>query len=577
MQPNDIDTASAGALSDVIKTLPLVGQLISEARRPSQFSPLEKFLEKCQKLFKAEACAIFIVREGLAELEAQRGYTYPGGTPSDLDSLRTQLTYRVDSPGRSGDSRFDGITGWIASNGKEFCADSWEEIRTHPSHTGKPDSLKVWEESRPFRCMFAVPLKLYEKTIGILKVENKLDPQGRGLTFGEMDKQLMRTLADCLSMSIENVHLRAELGLGKGIDSDLSRNRALSSPSVETLASLAERLDHSGMANVIERTPMHIEIALQQALPTILTGSFDQLIIAGMGGSALPAELVMDAFSERIRVPVRVIRHYVLPPPVNEKTLVIVSSFSGNTEETLSVVEPFPAKAPNLVVITAGGRLAALANERAYSLIEVPYRREPKGFQPRSAVGYFATYFARVLGSAGLMDDPTADLESVIGFLRGVDVRPVAEEFARWLGPRIPLVYVDEVHRMSIARTAKIKFNENSKRPAFFNGLPETNHNEMIGFSNKRLGDFGLMYLHDPASHPRIRERFNVMKEVFLHEGLHNVAFREWEIPGETKIQRIFAAINFADWCSYTLALLDGVDPTPVALVESFKQVLAEQ
>ncbi len=574
MEPDELDTASAGALSDVIKTLPLVSQLISEARRPGLFSAFEKFLEKCQELFKAEACAIFIVREGLAELEAQRGYT-TGGTPSDLDSLRKQLTYRVDPPAPPGDSRFDGITGWIASNGKEFCANSWEEIRSNSSHTGKADSLKVWDDSRPFRCMFAVPLKLYEKTIGILKVENKLDPEGRGITFGEMDKQLMRTLADCLSMSIENVYLRAELGMGKGVDSDLGPNRSLSSPSRETLASLAERLDHSGMANVIERTPVHIEIALQQALPTIPTGPFDQVIIAGMGGSALPAELVMDAFSERIGVPVRVIRHYGLPSSVNEKSLVVVSSFSGNTEETLSIVEPFPEKAPNLVVITAGGRLAALANERGYSLIEIPYRREPEGFQPRSAVGYFATYFARVLSSAGLLDDPTADLESVIGFLRRVNIRPVAEEFARWLGPRIPLVYTDEVHRMSIARTAKIKFNENSKRPAFFNGLPEANHNEMIGFSNRGKGDFGILYLHDSASHPRIRERFNVMTKVFLQEGLHNVAFREWEIPGETKIQKIFAAINFADWCSYTLALLDGVDPTPVALVESFKQVLA--
>jgi len=365
--------------------------------------------------------------------------------------------------------------------------------------------------------------------------------------------------------------------MGKRGDSDLGGARSFSSPSGETLAALAERLDHSGMATVIERTPIHIEIALQQELPTIPPGPFDQVIIAGMGGSALPAELVIDAFSERLKVPLRVVRHYVLPSSVNERTLVIVSSFSGNTEETLSVVEPFPEKATNLVVITAGGRLAKLSRERGYSLIEIPYKREPEGFQPRSAVGYFATYFARVLSAAGLLDDPIADLQSVIGFFREAQIRPAAEEFASWLGQRIPVIYTDEVHRMSIARTAKIKFNENSKRPAFFNGLPEANHNEMIGFSNRGIGDFGILYLHDPASHPRIRERFNVMKKVFLREGLQNVAFREWEIPGETKIQRIFAAINFADWCSYTVALLDGVDPTPVALVESFKQVLAEE
>ena len=574
MQSNDVESASAGALSEVIKSLPLVGQLISEARRPGLFSVLEKFLEKCQKLFQAEACTIFIVRGGVAELEAYRGYA---GTASDLDTIREQLTYRVDPPAQSGETVFDGITGWIASNGKEFCANSLEEIRSHSSHKGKPDSLKVWDDRRPFRCMFAVPLKLYDKTIGILKVENKLDPEQCGTTFGEMDKQLMRTIADCLSMSIENVHLRAELAMGKGVEPDLSSNQSLPSPPAETLAALAERLDHSGMATVIERTPMHIEIALHQALPPISKGPFDQVIIAGMGGSALPAELVIDAFSDRIRVPISVVRHYVLPSSVSEKTLVIVSSFSGNTEETLSIVEQFPGKAPNLVVITAGGRLAALAHERGYSLIEIPYRREPDGFQPRSAVGYFATYFARVLNSAGLLEDPTGELESVIGFLRGADIRPAAEEFARWLGPRIPIIYTDEVHRMSIARTAKIKFNENAKRPAFFNGFPEANHNEMIGFSHKGMGEFAILYLHDPVSHPQIRQRFNVMKKVFLQEGLHHVEFREWEIPGETKVQKIFAAINFADWCSYTLALLDGVDPTPVALVESFKQVLAEE
>ena len=261
MQSNDIDTASAGVLSEVIKALPLVSQLISEARRPGPASVFEKFLEKCQELFNAEVCAIFIVREDLAELEAHRGYA--GATAWDMDGLRRQLTYRVDPSAAPGDSGFDGITGWIASNGREFCADSWEEIKGHASHSGKPDGLKVWDESRPFRCMFAVPLKLYDKTIGILKVENKLDPEGRGITFGEMDKQLMRTLADCLSMSIENVHLRAELGIGKSVDSDLSRNRSLSLPGEEALASLAKRLDRSGMANVIERTPMHIEIALR--------------------------------------------------------------------------------------------------------------------------------------------------------------------------------------------------------------------------------------------------------------------------------------------------------------------------
>src|SRR4030095_16307831 len=121
--------------------------------------------------------------------------------------------------------------------------------------------------------------------------------------------------------------------------------------------------------------------------------------------------------------------------------------------------------------------------------------------------GYFVTFFARVLAGVGVMNDVTARLGGVPGFLRGIDFRQDAESVARWLQDRMPVVYTDEVHLNSIARITKIKFNENSKRPAWFNALPEANHNEMIGFM-QQFGKFGLLYLHDPASHPRIRQRF---------------------------------------------------------------------
>jgi glucose/mannose-6-phosphate isomerase len=137
------------------------------------------------------------------------------------------------------------------------------------------------------------------------------------------------------------------------------------------------------------------------------------------------------------------------------------------------------------------------------------------------------------------------------------------------------VVYTDQAYVQSVARIAKIKFNENSKRPAFFNALPEANHNETIGF-RKDLGRFGILYLHDPASHPRVRLRFQVMERVFREQGIANVALREWVMPGQSRLEKIFGALTFADWCSYTLALLDGVDPTPVPLVERFKRALDE-
>ena len=338
------------------------------------------------------------------------------------------------------------------------------------------------------------------------------------------------------------------------------------------LASLAQKLDRSNMKAVIEGVPDQITTALAQPLPKIPTGPFTGAVIVGMGGSALPADVVYSAFGETMRGPLAIVRHYNLPP-VDERTLVIASSFSGSTEETLSAIEGLRRHATNVVVVTAGGQLQTLADQRDFPLIRIPVEREPRGFQPRSAVGYFVTFFARVLAAAGLMPDAAAQLESVASFLRRIRVRADAEETAAWLKDRIPVVYTDERHLMSIARITKIKFNENAKRPAFFNALPEANHNEMIGYV-RPLGQFGALYLNDETSHPRVRQRFQVMAETFRRDGLDHVAFREWNMPGGSLLERTFAALVFAEWCSYTLALLDGFDPTPVDLVEKFKTAL---
>jgi len=348
----------------------------------------------------------------------------------------------------------------------------------------------------------------------------------------------------------------------------------MSSGVPESLTELARQHDHFNMATVIARLPEHIQIALDDTVPTLRQTRFTQVVVCGLGGSALPSEVLMDAFAGELTSPMRVWRTYGLPPANDADTLLIFSSFSGNTEETLSGIETLPADARNVVVVTAGGRLEQLARERGYPLIVIPTKDEPAGFQPRCAFGFIVTYLARVLHAGGLMKDPTGTLRALPAFLRGLDLRPAAADLAAWLGARIPVVYTDDTHLMSVARIAKIKFNENAKRPSFFNAFPELNHNEMIGFTVP-MGQFAALYLHDPASAPRIRERFEVMRDVFGRDRIDNVAFRSWEMPGSTRAERVLAALAFADWCSYYLALLGGFDPTPVPLVESFKQELS--
>jgi glucose/mannose-6-phosphate isomerase len=326
------------------------------------------------------------------------------------------------------------------------------------------------------------------------------------------------------------------------------------------------------MQRVIERLPDHIAIALEDTLPQIEGGPYRRAVLVGLGGSALPADVLNDAFTAELETPLEVWRSYGLPP-ADAATLIVISSFSGTTEETLSAVEELSPHARNVIVVTAGGRLAEIAAQRQYPLIRIPTEHEPAGFQPRSAFGYFVTYFARVLHAAGLMASPYASLANVQRTLTRKNVRKAAEETAFWVGDTIPIVYTDVAHLLSVARVAKIKFNENSKRPSFFNAFPELNHNEMIGFS-ANLAQFSVLYLHDPTSHPRIRQRFAVMKQAFARDRIEHVSFREWEMPGASRSERVFTSLMFADWCSYTVALLAGLDPTPVVLVERFKQLL---
>ncbi len=337
------------------------------------------------------------------------------------------------------------------------------------------------------------------------------------------------------------------------------------------LRALAARYDKFHMAAVIERTPGQIEFALTDSnFPEIQKREYSLVIVAGMGGSALPIDVLKGAFHGRFCTPIDVCRNYRCLSRVSPMTLAVASSFSGNTEEAITAMEDIAGRGAEMVVIAAGGRLEEIAHERGYPLVRIPYEREGEGFQPRSATGYMVTYFARMFSAAGILEDPTSELSTLPSFLRSLNIRSQAEEMARWFADRIPVIYVDEPHESSIARIFKIKLNENAKRPAFYYSLPEANHNEMIGFTQP-YGRFAVLYLCDPASHERVNQRFDIMKKLFQQRGLDHVDFRQWTLPGDTALRKIFAGLLFADWCAYTLALLGGIDPSPVSFVEEFK------
>lgn len=523
--------------------------------------------ELTQTFFRAQVVALFVVKGNEVRLDAHIGYQRSeDDTAFSKEELESKLTYKITPPERWGLEPFDGITGLIASRGDEFSADSWAEVRQNFSHQGKPDQLGIWSDDHPFHNMFAAPLTLGTQIIGVLKVENKT-VNGQPSRFTADDKSLLRNIARLISFVVAQAN-------------DLSVR--------ESLAQLAARYDESRMAAVIEGIPGQIAFALDDPdFPEIPSGPFDRAVLLGMGGSALAMDVIAEAFSDELR-PGQLVswRRYERPPTYSDtRSLFIASSFSGNTEETLSAARTLPETA-NLVVVAAGGQLAEFAHKNARPLIRIPADRECSGFQPRSATGYFVTYLARLLIHAGLLPNVRSRLEILPHFLmeRNAEIRARAEEIAIWLEPKIPVIYTDDRYERSIGRIAKIKINENAKRPAFSNVLPEANHNEMISFSRPYgimgvegpSARFGFLYLKDPSpsSLPRIHQRFEALRELFDKEHYQHIDFRSWDIPGETNLERIFAALTFADWCSYTLALLDRIDPTPVHQVEEFKGLL---
>ena len=342
-----------------------------------------------------------------------------------------------------------------------------------------------------------------------------------------------------------------------------------STPDFEALA--AEH-DRHRMAAVLERSHRQIETALAVPMPKLPAGPFDEVVVAGLGGSALPVEVLADTLGHRLRAPLTACRTYRLPASRGRR-LVIASSYSGNTEETLAAFAQALDDGESVVVLTRNGALAEAARERSLPLVIVPSDGEPPNFQPRSATGYFITLMARILAGVGAMDHAADELAAAARFLAGLDPKASALAAARWIGDRIPVVYTDDRHAGSLARVAKIKFNEHAKRPAFWNALPEANHNETIGLSNGP-GRFALLYLHDPESPPEVLERYQAMERVFGRRELDHVAFHRHDLEGSSNLERVLYGLLWADWCAWAVALLDGRDPTPVELVEAFKAEL---
>jgi len=292
--------------------------------------------------------------------------------------------------------------------------------------------------------------------------------------------------------------------------------------------------------------------------------SYNNLIVCGMGGSALPAEILADYlfFEEKSSLPIHICRDYQLPPYANKKSLIFISSYSGNTEETISCFhEALKRKLP-IVAFAAGGKVEQLAKKNHVPLVK--YKINFPNFQPRYAAGYGVVAMLEVLTKYGIL--------ATMPRIPKIDSREKeipGEDLAKKIKGTLPIFYASNRFR-AVAQNWKIKVNENAKTPAFWNVFPELNHNEMVGMTLPQC-PMSVIFLSAEDENPAIQKRIAITEKLFQVKGL---ATEKVSLEGKNYWEKVFNSLVLGDWVSYYLALEYEQDPTPVIMVEDFKKAL---
>jgi glucose/mannose-6-phosphate isomerase len=305
-----------------------------------------------------------------------------------------------------------------------------------------------------------------------------------------------------------------------------------------------------------------------------------QIVLCGMGGSAIGGDLAAALVSRTSPAPLIVLRDYALPAYVSgPDTLVIASSFSGNTEETLSAAEQALERGVHLLAITTGGQLATHANTHNYPLWQFDYKS-----QPRAALGWSLGMLIGLAHRLGLAPTLEADLKETTALLRaeqrvlGVESplsRNPAKRGAGQLIGRIPVFYGGGLFE-PVARRWKCQLNENSKTWAQYEGMPEANHNAVVGidFPEERIMNMSAVFISSKEfNHPRVYLRHKLTHQLYLQNGIMVDTFHP---KGDSALAQMCHAVQYGDYLSYYVAMAYGADPSTIAPIVELKTQLAQ-
>jgi glucose/mannose-6-phosphate isomerase len=296
-----------------------------------------------------------------------------------------------------------------------------------------------------------------------------------------------------------------------------------------------------------------------------------QIIISGMGGSAISGDIAVDLLSGNSSVPIIVNRGYKLPAFINGQTIVFTLSYSGQTEETLAAAKQALEQGAKIIAITTGGKLKELADRTG-----CPSYIIPSGYQPRAALPFLLTTLLRGLNELGFYPNFADDLKETIGVLKMVRSESGNEvkQLAKKLVGKIPIIFGCVNTTQAVALRFKTQFNENSKATALANTLPELDHNELVNLNAlKRTGhNFSLICLRDEGDSERIKKRLEITKSL-INNQLGGVT--EIFSKGKSALARSASLIYYGDLLSVYLAIYKGIDPTEVEAISRLKKELS--
>jgi glucose/mannose-6-phosphate isomerase len=303
------------------------------------------------------------------------------------------------------------------------------------------------------------------------------------------------------------------------------------------------------------------------------------IVFTGLGGSAIGADLIRSYTAGDIKFPIFVNRNYTLPNFIGEDTLLFASSYSGNTEETLSAYKNARKKKARIIAISSNGTLEKLAKDDG-----LPFIKIPGGFPPRCALGYSFIPLLLTLCKLGFLKNKEKEIDEAVDVLAGlkkelglespIDAN-IAKGIAIKLQHKFPVIYGANDHIDVAVTRLRGELAENSKHLSSSHVFPEMNHNEIVGwdFPAELMDQFVVIFLRDIEDHKRVAMRMDITRDILSKKGISIV-----EIPSKGKglLSRILSLIYIGDMVSFYLAILSGIDPTPVDRVTYLKKELAK-